>query len=249
MTQNKAGKRKNEKWPTLRWDQVVDRASKCVFHIRAGRSAGTAFLVALARNEKGGSYATLATAWHVVEGLPGSADDLELASATGEQVCDSAVDAIGFYPLGDPRHDTALIVCATPTPLVQEKDLLPLFPYDSRLAQGAEIGWLGFPGITEPELCFFSGHISGYLNDPASYLVGGVAVNGVSGGPALDDRAHVIGLVSSYIPNRINANTTLPGLTVLVPINAVRYWMEHRLRARVLTRAEIRFGRSNSLRE
>src|SRR5829696_544452 len=39
--------------------------------------------------------------------------------------------------------------------------------------------------MTEPEMCFFHGHVAGYLNDPPDYLVDGVAVNGVSRGASI----------------------------------------------------------------
>ena len=222
-------------WPELRWDEAVDRVSPAVYRLYAGSSAGTGFLIGLGRNpENGDAYATIATAWHVLEALPGTTDELEIVSANRETVFTSAADQVGFYPLGDAWYDTALIVLRTGKPLVNEAELLPLFPHDSILARGADIGWLGFPGITEPELCFFHGHVSGYLNDPPTYLVDGVAINGVSGGPAFDNRAHIIGLVSAYMPNRVDETTTLPGLMALVPINAIRHWMEHRMGARVL---------------
>ncbi len=226
-------------WPELPWDQVVDKVSKCVFRLYAGSSAGTGFLISLGRDRSGGAYfAQIATAWHVVEPLVGTSEELEVVSVNQAKTFTSAANLIGFYPLGDPRYDTALIVVKTGDPLVEEKDLLPLFPHDSILARGAEIGWLGFPGIVEPELCFFHGYVSGYLNDPPTYLVDGVAINGVSGGPAFDNRAHVIGLVCAYRPNRIDDQTTLPGLTALMPINAIRYWMEERIGAKVRKRPD-----------
>ena len=185
-------------WPELQWHEVVDRASKCVFRLHAGSASGTAFVIALGRPPQGADcYATLATAWHVLEDLPGTSDDLELVSVDGKTVFSSAADRIGFYPLGDPRYDTGLVVVRTGEVLVEERELLPLLPAESQLARGAEIGWLGFPGIAEPEICFCHGYVSGYLNDPPTYLIDGVAINGVSGGPALDSRAHVIGLVSA----------------------------------------------------
>jgi hypothetical protein len=49
------------------------------------------------------------------------------------------------------------------------------------------------------------------LRKPPVYLVDGVAINGVSGGPVFDDRCHLAGLVSAYLPNRVAPNTTLPG--------------------------------------
>jgi hypothetical protein len=227
------------KWPELRWDEAVDRVSPSVYRLYAGRFAGTGFLIGLGRDPKNGDYyATIATAWHVLAALPGTTDELEIVSADRKTVFTSAADQVGFYPLGDARYDTGLIVLRTGMRLADEKELLPLFPHDCVLARGADIGWLGFPGITEPELCFFHGHVSGYLNDPPTYLVDGVAINGVSGGPAFDNRAHVIGLVSAYMPNKVDESTTLPGLMTLVPINAIRYWMEHRMGARVLKKED-----------
>ncbi len=229
----------DSEWPDLGWDEIVDRASKSVFRMYAGSSAGTAFLVALGYDSRSGDcFATFATAWHVFKSLPGTSDELEIISVDRQTIFSSAATQIGFYPLGDTRYDTGLVVARTRLPLVQENELLPLFPADSMLARGAEVGWLGFPGITEPELCFFQGHVSGYLSDPPLYLIDGVAINGVSGGPVFDKTGAIIGLVSAYLPNRINPNTTLPGLMSVVPINAVRYWMEYRLGARVLKRSD-----------
>jgi hypothetical protein len=228
-------------WPEMRWDEAVDRVSQSVFRLYAGSSAGTGFLVSLGRDrESDAHYAFIATAWHVLEKLPGTSDDLEIVSVDGKTIFTSAANKLGFHPIGDARCDTGLIVVKTDEPILGQNDLLPLFPHDYVLARGADIGWLGFPGITEPELCFFHGYVSGYLNDPPTYLIDGVAINGVSGGPAFDNRAHIIGLVSAYVPNRIDEVTTLPGLMTLVPINAVRYWMEHRVGARVLQRNDQR---------
>jgi hypothetical protein len=224
-------------WPELRWDEVVDHVSKSVFRLYAGSSAGTGFLIGLGRDKRSGAcFANIATAWHVLQSLPGTTDELEIVTSDRKTVFSSSADRIGFYPIGDARYDTGLIVVRTDQPLFDNNMLLPLFPHDSMLAKGSDIGWLGFPGIVEPEICFFHGHVSGYINDPPTYLVDGVAINGVSGGPAFDNRCHVVGLVSAYVPNRVDEKTTLPGLMALVPINAIRYWMEHRLGARVLKR-------------
>lgn len=102
------------------------------------------------------------------------------------------------------------------------------------MPRGSEVGILGFPGLVEPELCFFKGSVSGFLNQPPTYLIDGVAINGVSGGPAFDSRAHLIGLVSAYIPNRVDESTTLPGLMSLMPISAIRFYLETSMKAHVL---------------
>lgn len=223
------------KWPEQPWPDVIDRVQKNVFRIYAGDSAGTSFVISLGANQNKTEYfAMLATAWHVLEDVPGTGDDIKLVSADQKTIFDSQTNQIGFYRLGNAAFDTALIQVRTGKPLLQESELLPILPFDSQLARGADLGWLGFPGIVEPELCFFHGHVSGYLNTPPTYLIDGVAINGVSGGPAFDNRAHLIGLVSAYIPNKIDQFTTLPGLMALVPINAIRYSMEHLFRATVL---------------
>jgi hypothetical protein len=222
-------------WPELRWDEAVDRVQRVVFRIYAGPFSSTGFVVGLGSDRQSGEwYATLATAWHVVAGLPGSSHDIKFVSADKRIVLSSETHEIAFHPLGEPRFDTALVVVKTGQPLLAVDALLPILPFDVMLARGADAGWLGFPGLVEPELCFFHGHISGYLADPPMYLVDGVAINGVSGGPAFDSRAHLIGMISAYIPNVVDGKTTLPGLLAVTPINAIRYWMEYRLGASVL---------------
>ncbi len=214
-------------WPVLPWDQVVDRVSRSVFRLLAGDSAGTCFVVSIAKDRQtSNAYAVFATAWHVVAELPGTTDDIKLVSFDGETVFDSAIARFGFFPLGPGVHDTCLIAARTATPVVAPSDLCPILPSDSMLARGAGIGWLGFPGLTDPEPCFFHGHIAGYSADPPAYFVDGVAVNGVSGGPVFDNRAHLIGLVSSYLPNRVDSRTFLPGLLSVVPINTIRYYLD-----------------------
>ena len=139
---------------------------------------------------------------------------------------DNRINHIEFVRLGKEIRDTALITVKSAEIITEETNLLPIPPKEYMLAKGAEIGWLGFPGFVEPEPCFFHGYISGYSDNPSRYFVDGVAINGVSGGPAFDKHAQLIGLVSAYLPNRLDENTTLPGLSMLVPINAIRDFME-----------------------
>lgn len=68
-----------------------------------------------------------------------------------------------------------------------------------------------FPGKS----LLLSGRISAWVGAESAYLVDGVAINGVSGGPAfIIDGATVIGVVSAYIPNRATGEP-LPGLAVV----------------------------------
>lgn len=222
------------KWPELSWPEVVDRAKKVIFQIVTPSGSGTGFIISRSKPREGGSIGyLLVTAWHVVSELLPDAT-LHFISADSETVCEALPGSYAIHRLGDDSFDTAVIFVKICESIIAENELLPALSADSILPQGAELGWLGFPGITDGKLCFFSGRISGYLDAPPTYLIDGVAINGVSGGPALDSRAHIIGLVSAYIPNRVDKFTTLPGLMALMPIGAVRHWLEHHLQATVI---------------
>ena len=64
---------------------------------------------------------------------------------------------------------------------------------------------------------FFSGRVSCFLKTEHAYLIDGVAINGVSGGPTFflaSDRYFILGVVSAYIANRVTGEV-LPGLSVV----------------------------------
>jgi len=172
------------------------------------------------------------TAWHVFKDLADSDDELTLVSSDRNLTLDSDKHPIAFMPVGDNVFDTGLIVVRTEDPIFSASDLLPTMPCELALECGAELGWLGFPGLAEPELCFFHGYVSGHISPfadgggPETYLVDGVGVNGVSGGPAFTKRGLLVGIISAYIPNRVDSHTTLPGLMAVVPINAISYWLD-----------------------
>jgi hypothetical protein len=215
------------------WADIIDRISPNVFSIRTEESLGSGFVVSITEAPAEAHHTLIATAWHVVQDLVGGSGDIELISSDKKQRFSSVDDEISFYRIGPEFYDTALIHCSTKTPMIKRTDLLPIFPEDYILARGAEIGWLGFPGIVDPELCFFSGHISGYSHDPPAYLVDGVAINGVSGGPVFDENCNLVGMVTAYLPNRVSERTVLPGLASITPIGAIRFWLTQWLGARV----------------
>jgi len=118
----------------------------------------------------------------------------------------------------DSNRDTAAVLFYRGE-LPMPPDPLPLVPKDSFLKVGNKIGWIGFPAIPAASLCFFSGDISAWVHTQAAYLVDGVAINGVSGGPAfhiIDQTGAVVivGVVSAYVPNRATGEV-LPGLSVV----------------------------------
>ncbi len=208
---------------------------KIVFQLIAGDSVGTCFTVSIGTlPEYQSPFYMFATAWHVVKEIVGSDKPIYMIAANGKTVCEAEVGCYAIFPIASEAFDTALVMVRSPEEIVSQSDLLPLFGTESQMPRGTEIGILGFPGIVDSEFCFFKGTISGYLNKPPAYLVDAVGINGVSGGPALENRAQIVGLVSSYIPNKVNEYTTLPGLLTLIPIGLIRYWMESKMKARVL---------------
>ena len=64
------------------------------------------------------------------------------------------------------------------------------------------------------DLCFFTGHVSSWLANEESYLIDGVAINGVSGGPAFSNDPEFCGVVTAYIPNRATGES-LPGVCLV----------------------------------
>jgi hypothetical protein len=93
----------------------------------------------------------------------------------------------------------------------------PLLPTGSLTNIGAEVAWLGFPAIEPWTLCFFSGNISAWQSRRKAYLIDGVAINGVSGGPVIyptgTKSSQIVGIISAYQPNRAMGEA-LPGLSI-----------------------------------
>jgi hypothetical protein len=76
---------------------------------------------------------------------------------------------------------------------------------------GVTLGWMGFPAIAPDELCFSQGSVSAFLEGESAYHLDGVAVSGVSGGPAFSTGPQLAGIVSAYLPNR-QPGGMFPGL-------------------------------------
>lgn len=176
--------------------------------------------------------AILATAWHVVSDAE-KGTSTRLCDQHGAEVVRSKGGNMAVMEIGS-DIDCGLIVVTSEKEIFSRDLLLPVLPWEVHLRRGTEVGWLGYPGITEPELCFFHGHISGMRQKPPVYLVDGVAINGVSGGPVFDNRCHLAGLVSAYQPNAVDESTTLPGVSWMVPINYIYAWVTKWLKPRDL---------------
>jgi hypothetical protein len=195
----------------MEWHEGVDRLKPHIVQITTPQGSGTGFFLVRAQSNH---ICAVATAAHVVDHAHYWEQPIRIrAHATGEVsllrhgdralILDEARDtAVIIF------HDTELTLPDEPICMISEHMMLKV---------GVTVGWLGFPAIPAAGLCFFTGSVSSWLSDHDAYFVDGVAINGVSGGPAFSctgDFPEVIGIVSAYMPNRATGET-LPGLAIV----------------------------------
>ncbi|MCG8345987.1 MAG: serine protease [Chlorobiales bacterium] len=195
----------------MNWDQIVTKITPYIVKIETQSGYGTGFLFLYNESK---TWCGVATAMHVVD----HAEEWQQPIRIRHKQTDNAVflkeservifkdwktdSAVVLFPVGD-------------LPLPQ--DLIPLLPSDSIIPIGVEVGWVGFPAVAPFDLCFFSGNTSARQIDRKAYLIDGVAINGVSGGPVLystgTEGVQIVGTVSAYQANRATGEA-LPGLLV-----------------------------------
>lgn len=205
--------------PPMAWSRAVELIQPHVVRISTPRGSGTGFLIS---NGKNNSICGIATAAHVVDHAHYWEEPIRVDHvSSGKSVVVRRDDRAVLLDLN--RDTAALLFDRGALPLPAEP--LALGPRDMFLKVGNEIGWLGFPAIPSANLCFFAGSVSAWLQDQSAYLVDGVAINGVSGGPAFhvleledpkpEERAlTIMGVVSAYVANRATGEV-LPGLSVV----------------------------------
>jgi len=194
----------------MEWQHAIERITDFVVRISTPQTSGTGFLVSRSMVDP---VCGIATAAHVIKHAhyweqPIQIDHLASGKSLMLHHDERAILIEGY--------DTAAIVF--------DKGEMPfpentprISPEGKSLKVGIEVGWLGFPAISSTNLCFFSGRTSCYLPKEHAYLVDGVAINGVSGGPTFFNTENdfvVVGVVSAYIANRVTGET-LPGLAVI----------------------------------
>ncbi len=196
-------------------EQAYNKMSHFIFKIETPFSAGTGFLC-----YKNDSYCVIATAYHVIEDAHKQQTPIKIIhynTLNGGWILPGLI-----ITSANPTVDSAVVIIETRfLPFVNIFDKLPEFlPVGFSQTIGSKVCWLGFPRIQSDALCIFSGIISGRIYDNGNmYLVDGVAIHGVSGGPliAVGDNGNykVVGVINQYIPNIIKASTdiSLPGLT------------------------------------
>jgi len=195
----------------MHWDTIVNKVSPYVVKIETPGGHGTGFLC-LHNDER--SFVGIATAAHVVS----YADDWQQPIrihhlATSSTTLLKEHDRVIWL---DNDSDSAVILVPSDK-LPLPETLIPLLPMTTPLEIGAEVGWLGFPSVAPHSVCFFSGNISARQEWRHAYLIDGVAINGVSGGPVMylteADGVQIVGSISAYVSNRATGEA-LPGLAI-----------------------------------
>ena len=201
--------------PGSAWQEALELVEPYVVRISTPEGSGTGFLFVYSQDRAGCGVATAA---HVVSHAhtwqqPIRIQHYKSGNAVFLKEEDRAI-------LVNSKFDTAAIVFSK-RDLPFPDTLLPLMPEGKRLMQGVEIAWAGFPAVSPQNLCFFSGRVSAYLDEAGMYLVDGVAINGVSGGPAfttaVSEGVTLCGLISAYLPNMATGEP-LPGLCMAADV-------------------------------
>lgn len=193
------------------WEQVVNKIKPYIMKIETPKWYGTGFLC-LYNQDK--SICGIATAQHVVEHADEWQQPIRIRhNQTGEVRLLKGGDRIIYK---DDKTDSAVVIFpkgAFPFPV----ELIKLHPTGSPISIGIEVCWLGFPQIQSNTLCFFSGNISAWQENRKAYLIDGVAISGVSGGPVLygteTEGVQIVGTISAYTASRVYGEA-LPGLSI-----------------------------------
>jgi len=198
----------------MNWDAVVQAVAPVVVKIETPSGHGTGFLCLY--NEPR-TFLGIATAYHVVKHAEQWQEPIRITNfSTGTSAFLRETERV-IFP--EQEKDSAVILFSTGQ-LNFPEEIVQLLPTDNRLPLGTEVGWLGYPALASATLCFFAGNISAWQDFRSAYLVDGVAINGVSGGPVIccaptesPGRALIVGAISAYFANRATGET-LPGLSV-----------------------------------
>jgi len=195
----------------IAWHMAFEQIAPYVVKIITPQGSGTGFLVAVSGNKH---LVGIATATHVLDFAHYWEQPIRIEHAkSGETIFLNNADR--FVEVNYKRDIASIVIPNGKLPFPSET--LGIIAEDKYIKIGVELGWVGFPAIAQNNLCFFSGTVSSWVEEDGFYFVDGVAINGVSGGPAFcikDNKVHLIGVVSAYVPNRATG-ATLPGLCVV----------------------------------
>ncbi|MCP2210605.1 S1 family peptidase [Bradyrhizobium diazoefficiens] len=193
----------------MNWEAAINIVQEHVVRIETPTGYGTGFL---AFYNHDAAWCGVATAAHVVSHADEWQQPIKVRNvASPEPKFLTPTDRIIFV---DHSNDSAVVL------FVKGDFQLPqipigLMPPGQPESIGIDVGWLGYPNIEPNTLCFFAGTVSARQEARKGYLIDGVAINGVSGGPVFHcpspGEVQIIGCVSAYHANRATGEA-LPGL-------------------------------------
>lgn len=194
----------------MNWDKIVQIVSPHIVKIETPSGSGTGFLFAFNEDK---SLCGIATALHVISEADTWQQPIKIHSHEFKKT--AFLRENQRFISRDANTDSAVILLERSN-LDLPEVLIPLRPIESPLSIGVEVGMLGYPAIAAWTLCFFLGSVSARTT-AKGYLIDGVAINGVSGGPVVtmpaDGEVQFVGVVSAYRANRATGEA-LPGLLV-----------------------------------
>jgi hypothetical protein len=209
------------------WNAVVAKVMPSIVKIETPSGHGTGFLCFY--NEDG-SFCGIATAHHVIAHAERWQEPIRISNyQTKTSILLKESDRVIW---SGEEKDSAVILFSVSGDLKLPEEPIALFPTDTRLSIGVEVGWLGYPAIAEYTLCFFSGNVSAVWEFRNAYLIDGVAINGVSGGPVIysadpsGEGVQIVGATSAYRANRATGEA-LPGLSIAQDISHFQAMLIH----------------------
>lgn len=209
------------------WADAVREVLPHVVRIEVPDSYGSGFHIAH-RRERRQQLASIATAAHVVAHARKWQEPIRLSGHKSSVALEPRQYRMAL------NDDLDLAIIEVPWEAVDfPPEPLPTVASARTLPSGFPIAWCGYPNIVEEINCFFSGHVSAPLAAEGDYLVDGVVIHGVSGGPAFvqaGGQCTIVGVLSQYLPNRTNGDS-LPGLGVVRSINPLVQFFDGKNRA------------------
>ncbi len=185
------------------WYQLVDIIAPSIVKIETPDGHGTGFFIGYNETK---TWALIATAGHVVENADHWLQPIRIHNIAKKKSVLLQESSRVMFPDTSADGDTTIIFALVDkiSELDLPKEPIAFIESGKILKIGVDVAWLGYPGIAPNTLCFFSGNIS--ARRARAYLIDGVSVPGVSGGPVFYVGAgepKLVGSISGYLsPDR-----------------------------------------------
>ena len=192
----------------MSWESMIDGMRPHVVRIQTPNSQGTGFL-SLYNHDS--SWCGIATAAHVVAYSDTWQLPIKIENESSSRFLNNNERVIFL----DLATDSAVVLFFKGD-LQLPQTPIALIPMGDPVSIGSQVGWLGYPNTNADTLCFFAGNVSARNVAQRSYLIDGVAIHGVSGGPVFhlsqSTALEVIGVMVAYHAN-LATGAPLPGLS------------------------------------